>query len=58
MVYKVSSMTARAIQRNPVSKPKKKKKLDCRVPNNHILKMGNRAKQNSQLRKFKALRST
>jgi hypothetical protein len=28
LVYKVSSRTARAIQRNPVSKNKKKKKKD------------------------------
>jgi hypothetical protein len=28
LVYKVSSRTARAIQRNPVSKTKKKKKSD------------------------------
>jgi hypothetical protein len=29
LVYKVSSRTARAIQRNPVSKNQKKKKKSC-----------------------------
>jgi hypothetical protein len=36
LVYKVSSRTARATQRNPVSKktkPKKKKKKSKKVPN-------------------------
>jgi hypothetical protein len=31
LVYKVSSRTARAMQRNPVSKKKKKKKRDKNV---------------------------
>ena len=30
LVYRVSSRTARATQRNPVSKPKKKKKMKSR----------------------------
>jgi hypothetical protein len=34
LVYKVSSRTARAIQRNPVSRKKKKKKEDSRERNN------------------------
>jgi hypothetical protein len=32
LVYKVSSRTARAIQRNPVSKKKKKKRKEANTP--------------------------
>jgi hypothetical protein len=35
LVYRVSSRTARAIQRNPVSKPQKKKKKKTKQNNNN-----------------------
>jgi hypothetical protein len=36
LVYKVSSRTARAIQRNPVSKGKKKKKVRGETPSRKV----------------------